>query len=622
MAVIRKTILSVFIQAVLFLSIGGRTYAQDLGEAKTLFETIPDISFAMRINNLQDFGMKFDHMLSQVSPGWTLPGAILRPIAAYLKTPDFTAIQENAFMEFMLFKSAKSDEHFMVCAFPVEDPVLFMRQVETYGTMTSNALGGGITHLKQQHVENSDFYVGVLHNNIVVYCSNQATLEYAYELYNRLPRGALPSGSRNDMDVFLHCKRTLISYASMLDLITSNLEEDIANDLSINSTQNSKTSLKRMVNQVISELRIIANQFTMARFSFNFENSQFELGSSFEIEDDSISIMSKDTPLINPQLVKYLPERTVSFAWKSVSPVGFKMVSSRVSSLLAFLLDGAVDTETTDDLENFRSKILAMRPVEAVTATVKSAIDPSNKELSLYGSISPGRVAIVRLENPSAFRNFINGISYILGPRSSFVEQLERNGISVTYSQTDLSGKVRGVELHRVDIGFTQKRDESSTESSDLNFSGNYYMALNGNMLLVAVGPASEQDINDLINSTRGDRSFSKSHLGRNTTTIIGRNRFSSVFMIDPLAYIQVAAMAYAKYGQAYSVGGKPHKTVDFARQYNEIKNVALPLLLTFSHTESSTDNLSFIPDIHSRFSVPYSTARTVIRAVFEPDTE
>ncbi|MHC4870504.1 MAG: hypothetical protein ACYTFY_01515 [Planctomycetota bacterium] len=593
----------------------------DNGSQDKLFDDIPDLSIAVRINSLKAFGSKFDKMLNSIAPGWTLPGAVLRPMASYLKTPDFSALQNNTFFEFLIFKSPKGADHFSVAAFKVENSSQFLRQIESFSAVTSNALGGSITHFKEEHRQNSDFYIGVVHNNLILFSHDKGTLEYAYTLYSRLSGGVIRSRS-NDINIYLHCKRILISHAYLLDTTYASLVEDISSDLSADASQETKTSFKRLVGESLSEVRNLANQFISANISFTFADSSLSMDSAFEIEDGSLALMVKDSKIIQPSLIKYLPNKTIMCAWKSVSKTGFNLVSARVAALMSFLIDGAVDAETKDDLEDLKNKVLAMQPIEAVVATVASPVNPTRKELIIHGNIKPDRIAMVKVGRPYEFNSFIKKIPRILGPRSSFVEQLERNGITVEFSYEDRSSSIKGVDLHYLKVSVSRKQDDSSGKKALIKFSGEYYLALNGNIMLVATGPEAKMLIRVLIDSTKGGRSFKKSDIGRNTLALFRENTYSSIYMLDPLNYIESAAMAYAKYGQAYSVGGKPHKTVLFARQFREVSDVNRPFVLTFNHVVAKSANLSFIPRINGQLTLPYPAIRSIIKAILEPDTE
>ncbi len=613
-------ILNLTILAIFIFSLASTIFAKDKEANSEIFEKLPTLSIAVRINNIQRFGTQFDNMLSSIAPGWTLPGVSIRPITSYLHIPDFSSLKDDSFLECLVFKSNKNRKYFSITAVSVDDPSLFLRQVESRSTIMNNSIGGSITHFRELHAHGGDFYVAVVHDNLILFGSDKETMLFAYAFYSKLRAGAL-NKNQSDLDVYLHCKRILINYASLIDKTLARVEEDIANDLSVGDNQKNKQSFKRITEESLSEIRHLVNQLVKLKLSLTFNNSKVEIASNIEIEDGPLAQVIKDTTPSEPKLIKYLPTSTVMMAWKKVSITGFDLVSTRIASIMALVLEGAVDSETKDNIESIKKQIILMKPSEVVSAPIASPIDPTNRELTIHGGIKADKVAIVMLDNPSAFSLFIEKISEILGPRSSFVEQLERNGVTVVFTHDNQSDAFAGGELHRFDVDFSIKRDDSVSKDSFKGYKGKYFMALNGNLMLVATGPNSENSIQMLVDSTRGGRSFSKSLLGKNTFNLIDRKKISSAFMINPLSYIKTAAMAYAKYGQAYSVAGKPHKSVIYAKKYRNIKDVALPLVLFFGYSQGNSDNLSLIPNINSKLVVPYPAIRAIIKAVLEPDT-
>ncbi|MHC4883652.1 MAG: hypothetical protein ACYTGH_01060 [Planctomycetota bacterium] len=562
-----------------------------------------------RIPHIQEWGPKIDQFLLGIRPNWPSKGwNALTPIGQFLRNPSLDNIEAPGWMEILIFNPKVTGSPSIVLAFPVSEPSAYIRHLASQPAITNQTVGAGISHLRESHGSSTDLYLSPVATRIMLFSTNRKTVELAVELYRKEENGLLPD-AQGDMEFHLNPKRVLKAHSIEIDQDLRQLRDDIGNDL-VESAAQLSAPVKRVLHSGLSELKGLAGQIVQVRGVLSLEEDHLLLKTTTSYTEDELAGYFRQEPRLRPALLKQLPARSLTHSWSAVSIGNVRSLAAGLARTAATGLDGAVNSNARQSCSDFLEAFLAMGPTETVAATLA----PS-KEVSRH----QGQVRLLSVRHPQGLKVCIQRLKTMLAPGSGLVDSFERSGIAVivTHQPRAWTDPASGVSVQSLTLiaRATGKGASGGMTQDILQFRHTLYMATLKNTLILITSDSPRHDMGQVLKSVSQATAYAKSAKGANILAHLGRETYSSVWAMTPLAYIKAASSSTMLDGREHFVSGRPHPSVDYSRQFHSVPEPEWPIIIT---TRSEFVGELKRPITQNTFLFKFQTLRALGQALLD----
>jgi hypothetical protein len=373
-----------------------------------------------------------------------------------------------------------------------------------------------------------------------------------------------------------------------------------------------------MVEGFIKYIRQLADEVIRMQVGFDIGKGNSEIKLQLETEDGQTAAFFRNTKKQTPSIAQYLPGKVTSLSWSSVPSKLIGRYIRNICKILSSGISGSLDADSNEIAEDFLKRIELLVPTEAVSAVLNYKYEEPPANVSSVKGIKNTKVAIFKFEKPENYFKTLNRFLDLTQQDGGMQEYFERNGIDFRRKYVTNSFSFMGNKIDKIRINLTKRQDAILSNLPTASISVEYLLCLKENVLILCNGPKAETAMKNTIASIPNGKVFGKTAFGANLFASIGNKEICSLVAVDPVSFIANSARRVALYGQSHNIGGKPHKSVQFAHEFSKFSPVVSPIIFYSSYHMPAKGILDEIPVIDLSIILPHSSLRQTVRACFE----